>query len=136
MQETGADQAMARPREFDTDDALDRAMEVFWTRGYEATSLRDLVAAMGISKSSLYDTFGSKHELFLAAIDRYNATVGSCHLPAIIESAPTPRRAGRMRGGRKSQRLRLGVDVRLHDLFFGFGQLRHETVRRRLHRQQ
>lgn len=66
---------MARPREFDTTEALNRAMEVFWSQGYEGTSTADLVRAMGISKSSLYDTFGSKHELFLAAIDHYNATV-------------------------------------------------------------
>lgn len=66
---------MARPREFDTKEALTRAMEVFWSQGYEGTSTADLTRAMGISKSSLYDTFGSKHELFLAAIDHYNATV-------------------------------------------------------------
>ena len=62
---------MARPREFDVDDALDRAMNVFWAKGYEATSMSDLMAAMDLSKSSLYDTFGSKHELFLSALQRY-----------------------------------------------------------------
>lgn len=68
---------MARPREFDTTEALDKAMQVFWSKGYEATSLSDLVDAMKLSKSSFYDTFGSKHEVFLAAIEHYKKTVAS-----------------------------------------------------------
>ena len=68
---------MARPREFDTTEALNAAMQVFWSKGYEATSLNDLIAAMELSKSSFYDTYGSKHELFLAAIDHYRDTVGA-----------------------------------------------------------
>ena len=66
---------MARPREFSPDEALEQAMQAFWSNGYEATSLADLTRVMGISKSSFYETFGSKHELFLAAIDRYGETV-------------------------------------------------------------
>ena len=65
---------MARPREFDTDDVLEKAMQAFWSGGYEATSLAELTRAMGISKSSFYETFGSKHELFQAAIERYGQT--------------------------------------------------------------
>jgi TetR/AcrR family transcriptional repressor of nem operon len=82
---------MARPRQFNTDEALEQAMQVFWAKGYEATSLNDLIGAMGISKSSLYDTFGSKHELFLATIDRYNETVSSCSVSRAIDAAPSPR---------------------------------------------
>lgn len=62
---------MARPREFDADAALDRAMEAFWTKGYEATSLDDLCEATGLSRSSLYATFGSKRNLLLRSVDRY-----------------------------------------------------------------
>ncbi|HEX9701827.1 MAG TPA: TetR/AcrR family transcriptional regulator, partial [Rhodospirillales bacterium] len=66
---------MPRPREFETSEALNQAMQVFWTKGYEATSLADLIGAMNLSKSSFYDTFGSKHEVFLAAIEHYKQTV-------------------------------------------------------------
>jgi AcrR family transcriptional regulator len=66
---------MARPREFDVDDALDRATEVFWTRGYEATSVQDLVDALGVNRASLYGTFGDKAQLFSAVLDRYGQHV-------------------------------------------------------------
>ncbi len=62
---------MARPREFDADTALERAMEVFWSKGYEATSLDDLCEVTGLSRSSLYATFGSKRSLLLRSVDRY-----------------------------------------------------------------
>lgn len=60
-----------RPREFDADDTLERVVGLFWTRGFEATSMSDIVDATGLSKSSLYNAFGSKDELFRQAIDRY-----------------------------------------------------------------
>jgi AcrR family transcriptional regulator len=60
-----------RPREFDADQALDRALEVFWRKGYEGASLPDLTAAMSISRPSLYAAFGSKEGLFRRALDRY-----------------------------------------------------------------
>jgi TetR/AcrR family transcriptional repressor of nem operon len=63
--------AMARPREFDVDEALQRALEVFWQQGFAATSMQDLVAAMGIQKASLYATFGDKHTLYTTALRRY-----------------------------------------------------------------
>ncbi len=63
---------MARPREFDEQQALARAMEVFWKKGYQNTSLDDLLDAMGIQRGSFYNTFGSKKETYLRAIDRYH----------------------------------------------------------------
>jgi TetR/AcrR family transcriptional regulator, transcriptional repressor for nem operon len=62
---------MPRTKEFEPQAALDAAMELFWRRGYEATSLRELLDAMGIGRGSFYDTFGDKHDLFLAALDRF-----------------------------------------------------------------
>src|SRR6201996_486573 len=62
---------MPRPREFDETAALDAAIECFWRRGYEATSLRDLTAAMGLTTPSLYNAFGDKEELFALALERY-----------------------------------------------------------------
>lgn len=62
---------MGRPREFDTQDALVQATRVFWAKGYDATTMADLLAATGLSKSSLYETFGSKRDLFLAALSSY-----------------------------------------------------------------
>ena len=62
---------MARPREFDVEVALGRAMEIFWSKGYGATSLDDLCEVTGLSRSSLYATFGSKRDLLLRSVDRY-----------------------------------------------------------------
>jgi TetR/AcrR family transcriptional repressor of nem operon len=62
---------MARPREFDSEDALERAMQAFWAKGYRATSLDDLCAATGLSRSSLYATFGGKRALLHRSLDRY-----------------------------------------------------------------
>jgi TetR/AcrR family transcriptional repressor of nem operon len=66
---------MARRKEFDREVALDRAMSAFWTRGYGATSVEDLVAHMGIQRGSLYATFGDKRSLFLSALERYQRVV-------------------------------------------------------------
>ncbi|MEK6249386.1 MAG: TetR/AcrR family transcriptional regulator, partial [Planctomycetales bacterium] len=64
--------AIGRPKEFDREEALDRAMELFWAQGYEATGLRELLEHMGIGRQSLYDTFGDKQRLFVEAIRHYN----------------------------------------------------------------
>jgi TetR/AcrR family transcriptional repressor of nem operon len=60
-----------RPREFDPKHVVRRAMEVFWSNGYDATSLPDLIDATRLSRSSLYGAFGDKHGLFLAALDQF-----------------------------------------------------------------
>jgi len=62
---------MARQKEFNRDEVLHKAMEVFWSRGYQGASIQDLVQHMGINRQSIYDTFGDKHALFLQALDRY-----------------------------------------------------------------
>ena len=62
-----------RPRSFDVDAAVERAMGVFWSRGYHATALPDLLRATKLSRGSLYAAFGDKHSLFLRALDRYIA---------------------------------------------------------------
>ncbi|MFC3994281.1 TetR/AcrR family transcriptional regulator [Nocardiopsis sediminis] len=64
---------MARPKAFDEDRALDAAMRAFWATGYEATSTQDLCAATGLRRSSIYNTFTSKRDLYEAALDRYMA---------------------------------------------------------------
>ena len=61
-----------RPRNFCTETALDRAMTVFWRKGYEGASLADLTEAMGINPPSLYAAFGNKEELFKAVLERYD----------------------------------------------------------------
>lgn len=63
--------AAGRPRAFCVDEALDRALHVFWQKGYEGTSLLDLTEAMGINRPSLYAAFGNKESLFRKALDRY-----------------------------------------------------------------
>lgn len=79
-----------RPREFDADNALDKALHVFWSRGYEGTSLSDLTEAMGINRPSLYAAFGNKEELFRRALDRY-AETGPGALQRASLNEPTAR---------------------------------------------
>lgn len=80
-----------RPRSFDRDAALQSALELFWARGYEGTTLEELLAVMGgITPPSFYHAFGSKEALFKEAADHYMATVGRRPAHA-LESAPTAR---------------------------------------------
>ena len=74
-----------RPRGFDTEEALERAMLVFWEHGYEGASLADLTSAMGISATSMYAAFGNKEELFRKALERYNDGPGSYLVRALEE---------------------------------------------------
>jgi TetR/AcrR family transcriptional repressor of nem operon len=78
--------ARGRPRSFDTEAAVERAMGVFWSRGYHATALPDLLRATKLSRGSLYAAFGDKHSLFLRALDRY---VGDAVRRMDIELAST-----------------------------------------------
>lgn len=75
---------MARPKEFDREQVLDRAIELFWARGYEATSVGDLIDHLKIGRQSLYDTFGDKRALYLAALDRYRQKYGDL-IPDLLE---------------------------------------------------
>jgi len=68
---TVSDRQRGRPREFDLDETIERAMQIFWTRGYQGTSLPDLLEATDLSRGSLYAAFGDKHGIFLLALDRY-----------------------------------------------------------------
>ena len=79
---------MARPKEFDPAQALERAMDVFWRKGYDATSVQDLVEGMGINRASLYGTFGDKHSLFVAALDRYADSAGREVIECLSREGP------------------------------------------------
>ena len=83
---------MARPREFDPGDALERAMQQFRAKGYHDTSIRDLVERTGVNYYGLYGVFDSKHGLFLAALDLYRQTVTAEILQELRRPGP-PRKA-------------------------------------------
>jgi TetR/AcrR family transcriptional repressor of nem operon len=79
-------------KQFDVDEVLDKAMQAFWSQGYEATSMQDLLKRMGINRGSLYSTYRDKHELFLAALRRYAETIHFKRLED-LESRYGPREA-------------------------------------------
>src|SRR5713226_9548064 len=83
---------MARPKAFDRTEMLDKAMELFWCRGYEATSIHDLLEYLGINRQSLYDTFGDKHTLFLEALQRYEKR-GKASMVATLEGVGSGKEA-------------------------------------------
>ncbi|MFC9710430.1 TetR/AcrR family transcriptional regulator [Paenibacillus sp. NPDC056933] len=80
---------IARTKEFNKDQVLHQAMLLFWEKGYEAASIPDLLEVMGISRSSLYDTFSDKQTLYTAALEHYKE--GSVYKQAILERASTVR---------------------------------------------
>lgn len=84
--------ARGRPRSFDREAALEQAMRLFWEHGYEATSMAQLTAAMGVSAPSLYAAFGDKESLFLQAVERYVARGGD-QTEALMGDAKTAREA-------------------------------------------
>ncbi len=85
---------MPRPKEFDPDIALEKAMKLFWEKGYKASSMTDLVEHTGVHRGSLYETFGNKHDIFLAALKKY----GECKEEELkfLEDAESPLAALRM----------------------------------------
>jgi len=74
MAQQGTSRSVGRPREFDDEAALEAAMDAFWAKGYEATSMADLCACTGLHKGSLYQAFGDKHTLFMDALRHYADT--------------------------------------------------------------
>lgn len=79
---------MARTKAFDTEEVLDRALRVFWRKGYEATSMRDLVDGMQINRASIYDTFGNKEALYLSALQRYQRR-NQCQVQRLLTQYPS-----------------------------------------------
>jgi len=79
---------MARTKDFDEDEVLKKAMNLFWHKGYNGTSMQDLVDGLGISRSSMYDTFGDKHSLFIRALENYKQ-IATTEMKAIVDNAPT-----------------------------------------------
>jgi AcrR family transcriptional regulator len=82
----GQKTTLGRPRSFDTDDALERAMRVFWEHGYEGASLTDLTRAMGITRTSMYAAFGNKEELFRRVLQHYTDGPASYALRAVQQT--------------------------------------------------
>lgn len=74
---------MSRPKAFNCDDTLDRAMRVFWEKGYEATSIQDLVDATHVNRASLYSTYGPKRKIFELALERFQNAETSCTEPGL-----------------------------------------------------
>ena len=82
---------MARTKDFDEDVVLAKAIKLFWQKGYNGTSMQDLVEGLGISRSSIYDTFGDKHQLYLKALCTYRQT--QVKVRDQILNAPVPAKA-------------------------------------------
>ena len=77
---------MARTKDFDEDEVLKKAMNLFWHKGYNGTSMQDLVDGLGISRSSMYDTFGDKHTLFIRALENYKK-IATNEMKTLVDNA-------------------------------------------------
>lgn len=117
---------MARTKEFDPDAALRAALDLFWERGYEATSMADLVEHLGVARASIYATFGNKHDLYLKALDRYGDLVDPVLLRDLSQPGPAlpavralveryAYEAGDDSGGRGCFIVNTAVEVAPHD---------------------
>ncbi|MDD9267039.1 TetR/AcrR family transcriptional regulator [Paenibacillus sp. GCM10023248] len=84
---------MARSKEFEINTVLRKAMDVFWEKGYEKTSMQDLVNGMGIHRRSIYDTFGDKHELFMRIMDKYDELMDTAILRRDADDRLSPKQA-------------------------------------------
>src|ERR1700737_2832919 len=102
--------SMVRPREFDRDEVLERAMSVFWPKGFAATSTSDLVEAMQIGRQSMYDSFGDKRALYLEALAQYQQQSVTAHI-------------GRLRSGKTAL---AGIEAMLAGLAPPEKSLRHK----------
>ena len=89
MVKTLTGRPVGRPREFDEEQVLAAAMDAFWRKGYEATSLVDLTEATGLNKASLYRVFGDKHQLFMAALTNYS-NIEFRETTAVLSDSATP----------------------------------------------
>src|ERR1700744_103190 len=85
---------MARTKDFDENEVLMKAMNLFWYKGYNGTSMQDLVDGLGISRSSMYDTFGDKHALFIRALENYKK-IASEEMRVIVDNASSAKDATR-----------------------------------------
>lgn len=83
---------MARTKDFDEDAVLEKAMDLFWLKGYNGTSMQELVDGLGISRSSLYDTYGDKHALFIKSLEHYKKGVSN-KMQAIVDKAGSSKEA-------------------------------------------
>ncbi len=83
---------MPRPKNFNKEEVLDKAKNLFWQKGFHATSMQDIVDHLGINRASIYDTYGGKEDLYAAALEAYRLEFAG-HLDTILESDPSPRRA-------------------------------------------
>ncbi len=83
---------MARTKDFDENEVLTKAMRLFWYKGYNGTSMQDLVDSLGISRSSLYDTYGDKHALFIKALEKYKESA-SGEMSSIVSNSVSAKEA-------------------------------------------
>jgi TetR/AcrR family transcriptional repressor of nem operon len=95
---------MARTKEFDPEAALRAALELFWRRGYEATSMSDLVEHLGIGRASIYATFGNKHDLYLKALESYDRSGLTPMVRELSQPGPRCRPCERSYGGTRPRR--------------------------------